>query len=748
MPKKKKNTAEIDRETIGKNVEFENAGITVENSVVDTIRDNYMPYAMSVIVSRALPEIDGFKPAHRKLLYTMYRMGLLSGQRIKSANVVGQTMQLNPHGDAAIYETLVRLARGNETLLHPYIDSKGNFGKAYSRDMAYAASRYTEVKLAEIAGELFADIGKDTVDFTDNYDSTLKEPTLFPTRFPSILVNNNLGIAVGVASNICSFNLAEVCETTVALLKNPDHDIASTLKAPDFPGGGELIYDQDTISEIYRTGRGSVRVRSRYTFVKDNNCIEITEIPPTTSVEAIMDKIGELVKAGKIREISDMRNETDLKGLRLTLDIKRGVDPDKLMQKLYRITPLEDSYGCNFTVLVGGAPRLMGIKDILEEWIAFRRECVRRRTCYDYNIKNDRLHILEGLEKILLDIDKAISIIRETEEEREVVPNLMIGFGIDEVQAEYIAEIRLRHLNREYIVNRTGEMEKLREELADLDDILSHRSRIDRIIMQEQAEIAKKYAQPRKTRIVYGVEAADSEEPADERPDYPVNVFYTSEGYLKKITPQSLRMGSTHKLKEGDSIVFQSECTNNSSVLVFTDRQQVYKAHLYDFSDTKASSIGDYVPAVLKMDENEHSMAAIIHNDYTGHIVIFYENGKAARVPLSSFETKLNRKKLTAAYSAASGVVEIFYAAEDTEYALFTTSGRLLLINSALIPEKQKRDTQGVNVISLKKNAKISKIVPLGMLELGNPSRYRTANLPSAGAILKEEDLSEQMSLE
>lgn len=748
MPKKKKTAAGPDRKSIGSNVKFENAGVTIENSVVDTIRENYMPYAMSVIVSRALPEIDGFKPAHRKLLYTMYRMGLLTGQRIKSANVVGQTMQLNPHGDAAIYETLVRLARGNETLLHPYIDSKGNFGKAYSRDMAYAASRYTEVKLADIAGELFTDIGKDTVDFVDNYDSTMKEPTLFPARFPSILVNNNLGIAVGVASNICSFNLAEVCETTAALLKNPDHDIASTLKAPDFPGGGELLYDPEVINEVYSTGRGSIRIRSRYTYVKENSCIEITQIPPTTSVEAIMDKIGELVKAGRVREINDMRNETDLKGLRLTLDIKRGVDPDKLMQKLFKNTPLEDSYGCNFTVLVGGAPKLMGVGEILEEWIAFRRECVRRRTCYDYNIKSDRLHILEGLEKILLDIDKAVRIVRETEEEREVVPNLMIGFGIDEVQAEYIAEIRLRHLNREYILNRTNEMDKLREELADLNDILTHRSRIDRIIMLEQAEIAKKYAQPRRTRIIYDTAVSEDEETEEERPDYPVNVFCTAEGYLKKITPQSLRMGSTHKLKEGDSIVSHVECTNNSSVLVFSDRQQVYKAHLYDFNDTKASSIGDYAPAILKMEDNERAAAIIIHDGYSGHIVFFYENGKAAKVPMTSFETKLNRKKLTGAYSAASGLVSVAYARENTEYALFTTAGRMLLVSSALIPEKQKRDTQGVNVITLKKNARINRIVPLSEIELANPSRYRTSNLPAAGALLRDEDISEQLSLE
>lgn len=747
MPKKKK-TAGIDRESIGNNIKIENAGITIENSVVDTVRENYMPYVMSVIVSRALPEIDGFKPAHRKLLYTMYRMGVLTGQRIKSANVVGQTMQLNPHGDAAIYETLVRLARGNETLLHPYIDSKGNFGKAYSRDMAYAASRYTEVKLAEIAGELFADISKDTVDFMDNYDGSMKEPTLFPARFPTILVNNNLGIAVGVASNICSFNLAEVCETTVALLKNPDHDIATTLKAPDFSGGGELLYDSKVISEVYNTGRGSIRIRSRYTYVKENNCIEITQIPPTTSVEAIMDKISELVKVGRVREINDMRNETDLKGLRLTLDIKRGVDPDKLMQKLFKNSPLEDSYGCNFTVLIGGTAKLMGVGEILDEWIAFRRECVRRRTCYDFNIKNDRLHILEGLEKILLDIDKAVRIVRETEEEKEVVPNLMIGFGIDVVQAEYIAEIKLRHLNREYILNRTNEMGKLREELADLNDILSHRSRIDRIIILEQAEIAKKYAQPRKTRIVYDTSLSDNEEVEEELPDYPVNVFFTSEGYLKKITPQSLRMGNTHKLKEGDSIVFHAECTNNCSVLVFSDRQQVYKAHLYDFNDIKASSIGDYAPAILKMDENERAVSIVIHDGYNGHIIFFYENGKAAKVPMSSFETKLNRKKLTGAYSASSILISVFYAREDTEYAVFTTAGRLLLINSALIPEKQKRDTQGVNVVSLKKNAHINRIVSLSDLELASPSRYRTSNLPAAGAVLRDDDISEQLSLE
>ncbi len=745
MARKKKETAP-NRSKVGENVEIEGAGITLETGIVDTIRENFMPYAMSVIVSRALPEIDGFKPAHRKLLYTMYLMGLLNGARTKSANVVGQTMKLNPHGDGAIYETLVRLSRGNEALLHAYIDSKGNFGKAYSRDMAYAASRYTEVKLAEISGELFAEIGKDTVDFVDNYDNTMKEPTLFPTTFPSILVNSNIGIAVGMASAICPFNLAEVCETTVALLKDSSHDIASTLKAPDFPGGGELIYDAEVMRDIYETGRGPVRVRSQYVYVKENNCIEITEIPPSTTVEAIMDKIGELVKQGKVRELNDMRDETDLKGLRLTLDLKRGIDPEKLMQKLFKMSPLEDSFGCNFTVLIAGSPKLLGVREILEEWIAFRRECIRRRVSYDLNIKRERLHLLEGLEKILLDIDKALKIVRETDEEKEVVPNLMIGFGIDEIQANYIAEIKLRHLNREYIVNRLGEMDKLRTEIAELSDILGNRRLVDRIIMHEQAEVAKKFAKPRHTKIRYeAVEEVEEEE--EKLPDYPVHIFYTSEGYFKKITPLSLRMSGEQKLKEGDEIVLRAETKNDAHLLFFTDKRQVYKCRAADFEDGKASVIGDYVAAARDMDDDEKPIALVVTEDYKGHILFFYENGKVGKVPLSAYETKLNRKKLQNAYSQKSDIAALVHCVGDEEFAVFTNSGRMLLVNSALIPEKLTKDTIGVNVITLKKNTAISRVAKMDSLEIQNLHRYRTRSLPAAGALLRDEDIVEQLSL-
>ncbi len=745
MARKKRETA-AERSAVGENIEIEGAGITRESGVVDTLRTNYMPYAMSVIVSRALPEIDGFKPSHRKLLYTMYLMGLLKGQRTKSANVVGQTMKLNPHGEGAIYETMVRMARGNETLLHPYVDSKGNFGKAYSRDMAYAASRYTEVKLAEISAELFSDIGKDTVDFVDNYDNSMKEPTLFPTTFPAILVNYNIGIAVGMASAICSFNLNEVCETTAALLKNPDHDIASTLKAPDFPGGGELLYDPAAMREIYETGRGSIRVRARYRYVRENNCIEITEIPPTTTVEAIMDKIGELVKAGRVRELSDMRDETDLKGLRLTLDLKRGVDPEKLMNKLFRLSPLEDTFGCNFNLLIAGTPRLLGVREILEEWTAFRRECIRRRVCYDLAGKKDRLHLLEGLSRILLDIDRAVRVVRETEEEREVVPNLMIEFGIDETQAEYVAEIRLRHLNREYILNRVGESDKLRDEISELEGVLADRKKIDRIIMLEQAEVAQKYAQPRRTGILYDV---PEDEPLEEEsvPDYPVHLFYTEQGYFKKITPLSLRMGGEHKLKEGDAIAEHVETKNDANLLFFTDKRQVYKAKAADFADGKASALGDYVPAVLKMDEDEHPTALAVCEDYRGHIVFFYKNGKAAKVPLAAFETKLNRKRLQNAYSKKSELAAVRVCREDEEFAVFTTAGRMLLVNTALIPEKQTKDTLGVGILTLKKNAEVDRVVPLAELELDNPQRYRTRTLPAAGALLRAEDAAEQLTL-
>ncbi len=745
MAKKKETVVRHDAQ-IGENVEISGAGTTVETPIVDTLRQNYMPYAMSVIVSRALPEIDGFKPSHRKLLYTMYLMGLLTGARTKSANVVGQTMKLNPHGDAAIYETMVRLARGNESLLHPYVDSKGNFGKAYSRDMAYAASRYTEVKLAEISGQLFADISKDTVDFVDNYDNTMKEPTLLPATFPTILVNANIGIAVGMASAICPFNLAEVCETTVALLKNPEHDLMSTLKAPDFPGGGELLYDPRAIRQIYETGRGSVRVRCRYVYIKENNSIEITEIPSSTTIEAIMDKIAEQVKAGKIRELSDMRDETDLKGLRLTLDLKRGQDPEKLMQKLFKLTPLEDSYACNFTVLIGGMPRLLGVREILNEWIGFRRECVRRRTAYDLKGKEERLHLLNGLAKILLDIDKAVEIIRKTEEEKEVVPNLMIGFAIDEIQANYIAEIKLRQLNREYILNRTAEIDKLRQEIEELRGVLADQKKIDRIIMSEQAEVAKKFAQPRRTSIQYEA-VGEYEEEAESIPDYPVSVFYTAEGYFKKITPQSLRMSGEQKLKENDRIVFSQECKNDAHLLFFTNQRQVYKARANDFEDGKASLIGDFVASKLEMAEGEFPIAIAVTEDYSGHILFFYDNGKVAKVPMKSFETKLNRKKLANAYCAKAELVRAVVVLQDREFAVYSNGGRMLLVNTALVPVKQAKDTLGVQVMTLKKNGKVEKVVEADGLELADPHRYRTRNLPAAGAILREEDIAEQTSL-
>ncbi|MEA4912937.1 MAG: DNA gyrase subunit A [Oscillospiraceae bacterium] len=743
---KKAQKKEPVRNGMVENVEIAGAGEMAETPIVDTLRVNYMPYAMSVIVSRALPEIDGFKPSHRKLLYTMYSMGLLTGARTKSANVVGQTMKLNPHGDQAIYETMVRLARGNETLLHPYVDSKGNFGKSYSRDMAYAASRYTEVKLADISGQLFADINKDTVDFVDNYDNTLKEPSLLPATFPTILVNSNIGIAVGMASSICPFNLAEVCETTVALLKDPAHDVLSTLKAPDFPGGGLLLYDEAAVREIYDTGRGSFRIRARYAYEKTGNRIEITEIPPTTTVEAILDKLAEHVKSGRVRELADMRDETDLKGLRLTLDLKRGVEPDKFMQKLFKLTPLEDSFACNFNILIGGMPRVMGIREILNEWTAFRRGCVQRRTAYDLKGKEGRLHLLSGLEKILVDIDKAIKIVRETQEEREVVPNLMIGFSIDDAQANYIAEIKLRHLNRQYILERTAEIAGLRAEIAELREILSDPKRIDKIIMSEQAAVAQKYVQPRRTKIYY--EPVETYEPQEESvPDYPVTVFFTREGYFKKITPQSLRMSGEHKLKENDEVVFTLETKNDVNLLFFTNEHNVYKAKAADFDDGKASAIGDYVAARLGMPDGETAIAMVATEDFKGHVLAFYDNGKVAKVPLAQFETKLNRKKLTNAYSEKQTPVCITACARDTEYAVFTDNGRLLLVNSALVSEKQVRSTLGVAVLSLKKNAKVSRVCAASALELVNEHRYRTRNLPAAGAVIREEDVAEQLTL-
>lgn len=725
---------------------FENAGIIVDQPIVDVLEKNYMPYAMSVIVSRAIPEIDGFKPSHRKLLYTMYKMGLLSGGKTKSANIVGQTMKLNPHGDQAIYDTMVRMSRGHAALLHPWIDSKGNFGKAYSRNMVCAASRYTEAKLDKISAELFRDIDKDTVDFVDNYDNTMKEPSLFPVTFPSILVNFNVGIAVGMASQICPFRLSEICETTIKLIKDPEHDILSTLPAPDFAGGGLIVYDKDELNKIYETGRGSIKVRSKYNYDEKNKCIEITEIPATTCVEAIIDKILELVKARKITEISDIRDETDLSGLKITIDLKRGIDPDALMQKLYKSTPLEDSFSANFNVLIGGSPMVLGVRQIINEWVAFRHECVRRRIFFDLKGKKDKLHLLKGLQKILLDIDKAIKIIRETESESEVVPNLMIGFGIDQIQAEYVAEIKLRHLNREYILKRTADISDLKKEIAEMEIILNDPKKINNLIIDDLKDVIKKYDQPRRSEIIYVSETA-SVEVEEEIPDYPVNLFFTKEGYFKKITPQSLRMSGEHKLKEGDEIVFSTESHNTVELLFFSNKCQVYKTRACDFDDTKTSVMGDYIPSKLGFDEGESAIFMAVLEKYTGFMVFFFENGKAAKVPLSSYETKTRRKKLIGAYSDKSPLVSCYNIEEDKEFLLSSSGGRYLLVHSGAIPSKAARDTQGVAVMTLKKNAVVSGAKPFaeGMIE--NAHRFRTRNLPAAGAIPKDGDLFEQISL-
>ncbi len=725
---------------------FENAGLVVEQPIVDVLEQNYMPYAMSVIVSRAIPEIDGFKPSHRKLLYTMYTMGLLKGNKTKSANIVGQTMKLNPHGDQAIYDTMVRMSRGNGALLHPWIDSKGNFGKAYSRNMVCAASRYTEAKLDKISAELFRDIDKDTVDFVDNYDNTMKEPSLFPVTFPSVLVNYNVGIAVGMASQICPFKLSEVCETTIKLIKNPEHDILSTLPAPDFAGGGLIIYDKDELNKIYETGRGSIKVRSKYRFDEKNKCIEITEIPSTTTVEAIIDKILELVKARKITEISDIRDETDLSGLKIAIDLKRGIDPDVLMQKLYKTTPLEDAFSANFNILIGGSPMVLGVRQIINEWVAFRHECVRRRIYFDLKGKKDRLHLLKGLQKILLDIDKAIKIIRETESETEVVPNLMIGFGIDQIQAEYVAEIKLRHLNREYILKRTADINDLKKDIAEMEIILNDPKKINNIIIDELKEVIKKYDQPRRSEIIYVNEVEDVAV-EEEIPDYPVTLFFTKEGYFKKITPQSLRMSGEHKLKEGDEIIYTKETHNNVELLFFSNKCQVYKSRACDFDDTKTSVMGDYIPSKLGFDEGESAIFMVVLEKYEGFMLFFFENGKAAKVPLSSYETKTRRKKLIGAYSDKSPLAACFAENEDREFLVSSSGGRLLLVHSGAIPSKATRDTQGVAVMTLKKNAVVSgaKVFKDGMLE--NAHRFRTRNLPAAGAIPKDGDLFEQISL-
>lgn len=723
------------------------AGEVVEQPIVSTIRENYMPYAMSVILSRAIPEIDGFKPSHRKLLYMMYKMGLLNGGRTKSANIVGATMKLNPHGDSAIYDTMVRLSRGYEALLHPYVDSKGNFGKFYSRDMAWAASRYTEAKLDAICNELFRDIDKDTVDFVDNYDNTMKEPSLLPVAFPSVLVNANTGIAVGMASNICSFNLREICETTAALIRDPDHDIKSTLPAPDFTGGCQIIYDENVINQVYETGRGSIKLRAKYVYDKSANCIDILSIPATTTCEVIIEKVIDLVKQGKVKEISDIRDETGIDGLKITIDLKRGVDADKLMTKLYRFTTLEDSYACNFNVLIAGVPRVLGVKALLEEWIAFRIECVRRRTYFDRNKKADKFHLLRGLEKILLDIDKAVKIVRETDEESEVVPNLMIGFGIDEIQAEYVAEIKLRHLNREYILKRTKDLEDLEKEIAELDEILKSKARIKTIIVKELKSIAEKYGQPRKSIIIYD-DVARYEEETVEIPDYPVNLFFTKEGYFKKITPQSLRMSGEQKLKDGDEIIQELEFTNNCDLLFFTDKCQVYKAKADDFAQTKASVLGDYVAAKLGFDEGENAVKMVATKDYKGMLLFAFENGKAAKVPLESYATKTNRKKLTGAYSDKSPLVGLLYMPEDEEVLFKASSGNMLLVHTGALALKTTRSTQGVAVLKPKKGHRLFSIERYKEGTFTNPKRYRTGSLPARGALpVNDDSKDEQLSL-
>lgn len=721
------------------------SGIVAEETITDTLEKNYMPYAMSVIISRALPEIDGFKPSHRKLLYTMYKMGLLTGAKTKSANIVGQTMKLNPHGDAAIYETMVRLSKGNEALLHPYVDSKGNFGKAYSKNMAYAASRYTEAKLAPICAELFSDIDKDTVDFVPNYDNETTEPTLLPATFPSVLVNANVGIAVSMASAVCPFNLAEVCETTVGLIRNPEHDIMSTLKGPDFPGGGFIIYDEHELKNVYETGRGSIKIRSKYNFDEASNCIEVTEIPPTTTIEAIMDKIIELVKGGKISEISYIRDETDINGLKIAIDIKKGVDPDKLMKKLFRMTPLQDSYACNFNILIGGMPRVMGVREILEEWVAFRKECVKRRIYFELSKKKSKLHLLKGLKKILLDIDKAVKIVRETEEETEVVPNLMIGFGIDETQADYVAEIKLRHLNKEYILNRISEIEDLEKSIAEMEDILKDDKKVKNLIIDELNEVSRKYRQPRKTLFIYTAgEEEEAEE--DDTPDFPVTLFISQSGYFKKITPQSLRMSGDQKLKEGDFIINSVETTNRSELLFFSDKAQVYKSKTSLFKNTKASELGVYVPAQLGFDDCESFRSMIVTNDYSGYLIMIFANGKVAKVPLNAYETKTNRKKLANAYSDKSPLVAMFCVADNEDILLTTSNGRAVVFNTGMILPKNTRDTIGVQVVTLKAKAEVVGAQTVSEEKKAEYSKYYVKTIPAAGSLAKDIADADQLS--
>lgn len=728
------------------NAYIEGAGQVVEERITETLEKNYMPYAISVIVSRAFPEIDGFKPSHRKLLYTMYKMGLLTGARTKSANVVGQTMRLNPHGDAAIYETMVRLSRGNETLLHPYVDSKGNFGKAYSKNMAYAASRYTEVKLDPICNELFRDIDKDTVDFVPNYDNTMQEPTLLPATFPSILVNANVGIGVSMASSVCSFNLSEICETTIALMKNKDFNILETLKGPDFSSGAFLLYDEDELKKIYETGRGSVKLRAKYNYDKSDNCIEITEIPPTTTIEAIIEKIVSLIKQGKIKEIQYIRDETDLSGLKITIDLKRATDPDKLMQKLYKLTPLQDTYSANFNVLVNGYPKVMGVYEILSEWIKFRTGCVKRRVSFDLKKKQDRLHLLKGLSKILLDIDKAIKIIRETKEEAEVVPNLMIGFSIDEIQAEYVAEIKLRHLNKEYILKRLQDIEQLQADIEDMIDILDSERRIKKIIIDELSEVSKKYGKPRKTQFYYADDVEEYVE-TEEVSDYKCTVFMSKSGYFKKITPQSLRMANTQKLKDGDVITQEIEITNRAELLFFTDKATVYKSKASNFDDTKASALGDYIPAALGFDDGENVKYMVATTDYSGYMIFVFENGKAAKVPLKAYETKTNRKKLANAYGAKSRLVETFHIDDEVNLMLKSSNSRVIIFNTGMLLPKASRDTIGVQALTLKSKNTLDKAFIVDDETLKAMSKYKTKNIPAAGSFAKDMEDPDQMKL-
>ncbi len=745
MPPKKKKT-EIKSAAPITNAYIAGAGTVVEQPITRTLETNYMPYAMSVILSRAIPEIDGFKPSHRKLLYTMYNMGLLKGAKTKSANIAGQTMRLNPHGDAAIYETMVRLTEGNEALLHPYVESKGNMGKAYSRDMAYAAPRYTEAKLAPIAAELFNDIDRDTVDMVDNYDATMLEPTLFPVSFPSVLVNANTGIAVGMASSICPFNLQEVCKTEIEFIKDEDINVADYLTAPDFPGGGELLYDRAEIENVYRTGRGSIKVRGVYSYDKSANCIDITQIPPTTTIEAIIEKIIDLVKLKKITEINDIRDETDLNGLKITIDLKRGIDPEKFMQKVFKMTPLQDNFSCNFNILVGGTPRVMGVKEILTEWTAFRVECVRRRIYFNLTKAKEKYHLLKGLQKILLDIDKAIKIVRETAEEKDVVPNLMIGFGIDEIQAEYVAEIKLRHLNREYILKRLEDVEELEKEIAELEDILKTRRKLMNIIIKELEEVAKKYGQERKTKII-SAEENKIEVEEEKVPDYPVTLFFTKDGYFKKITPQSLRMSGEHKLKEGDEITATVETTNAAELLFFTDKCQVYKSRANDFEDSKTSVLGDYVPAKLDFDEGEKPVAMIVTTDYSGFMMFFFTNGRVAKVGLSAYATKTNRKKLISAYTDKFELCQIMHIKEDQELLLKSTGGRMLLLHTGALQVKATKDNGGVAVMTQKKGQRLFEVVPYTEGMFQKPHRYRTRTLPAAGSLPSAEEQGEQLKL-